>query len=160
MAPTSNPFNLGPVSLILYPPISLTLYYSLDPSRYYYPLSPSRRYYPKFSSSSLEYGALNYQIIAYSLALPIISIQVRIATVIATGQSRPSLIVMPIVIPIVILIVTPTATPIVVSTVMLIVLLDLTMLIKRPLKYSFIRIKTIYQNTTLNSQKSLRNPIL
>ncbi|XTI91665.1 C2H2 finger domain protein [Cenococcum geophilum] len=31
MAPTFNPFNPGPVSLILYPPISLTLHYSLYP---------------------------------------------------------------------------------------------------------------------------------
>ena len=46
--------------------------------------------------------------------------------------------------PIVMLIVIPTATPIVVLTVMLIALLDLIMLTKRPLKYSFIRIKTIY----------------
>jgi hypothetical protein len=50
----------------------------------------------------------------------------------ATGQNRPSSIVIPTVMPIV----TPTAT--------LIVALTVTMLIKRPLKYSFIRIKTIY----------------
>jgi hypothetical protein len=42
------------------------------------------------------------------------------------------------------LIVTPTTTLIVVLTITLIVLLDLIMLIKRLLKYSFIRIKTIY----------------
>ena len=47
---------------------------------------------------------------------------------------------MPIVIPIV----TPTATPTVVSTITTIASLDLTILAKRPLKYSFIRIKTIY----------------
>ena len=58
----------------------------------------------------------------------------------ATGQNQPSLIV----IPTVMLIVTPTATPIVALTVILIVLLDLMMLIKRPLKYGFIRIKTIH----------------
>ena len=52
--------------------------------------------------------------------------------VIAIGQNRPSLTVMPIVMPIV----TPTIT--------LIALLYLTILIKRPLKYGFIRIKTIY----------------
>ena len=46
--------------------------------------------------------------------------------------------------PIVILIVTPTATLIVALTITLIVSLDLTMLTKRLLKYSFIRIKTIY----------------
>ena len=45
---------------------------------------------------------------------------------------------------IVILIVTPTATLIVVLTITLIVLLNLIILIKRPLKYGFIRIKTIY----------------
>jgi len=67
--------------------------------------------------------------------------------IIATGQNRPSLTVIPIVMPIV----TPTATPTVASTITLIVLLDLTMLVKRSLKYSFIRIKTIYQNTTSNS---------
>ena len=60
--------------------------------------------------------------------------------VIATGQNRPSLIVMPIVI----LIVTPTVTLIVVLTITLIASLNLIMLIKRLLKYSFIRIKTIY----------------
>ena len=92
MAPTSNPFNPGPISLTLYPPISLTLhcsldpsrrycplgpsrrYYPLGPSRRYYPLGPSYRYYPKFSFSSLEYGALNYRIIAYYLVLLTISI--------------------------------------------------------------------------------------
>jgi len=58
----------------------------------------------------------------------------------ATGQNRPSLTVILIVMPIV----TLTATLIVVLTVTLIVLLDLIMLAKRPLKYSFIRIKTIY----------------
>ena len=47
---------------------------------------------------------------------------------------------MPTVMPIV----TPTATPTVALTVALIALLDLTMLAKRPLKHSFIRIKTIY----------------
>jgi len=70
----------------------------------------------------------------------------------ATGQNRPSLTVMPIVIPIVtptttptvMPIVTPTATPIVASTITLIASLNLIMLAKRPLKYSFIRIKTIY----------------
>jgi len=67
--------------------------------------------------------------------------------VIATGQNRPSLTV----IPTVMLIVMPTAMPTVVLTVTLIASLDLTMLVKRPLKYSFIRIKTIHQNTTLNS---------
>jgi hypothetical protein len=46
--------------------------------------------------------------------------------------------------PIVILIVIPTATPIVALIITLIVLLNLTILAKRPLKYSFIRIKTIY----------------
>jgi len=46
------------------------------------------------------------------------------------------LIVMPIV--------TPTITPIVALTITLIVLLDLIILTKRPLKYGFIRIKTIY----------------
>ena len=66
---------------------------------------------------------------------------------IATGQSQPSSIVMLIVMPIV----TPTATPTVALTITLIVLLDLTMLAKRPLKHGFIRIKTIHQNTTLNS---------
>ena len=60
--------------------------------------------------------------------------------VIATGQNRPSLTV----ILIVMLIVTPTATPTVALTVMLIVSLDLTILVKRPLKHSFIRIKTIH----------------
>ena len=60
MALTSNPFNLGPISLILYPSISLTLHYSLDLSRRYYSLSPFYYYCPKFSSSSLECGALNY----------------------------------------------------------------------------------------------------
>jgi hypothetical protein len=49
-----------------------------------------------------------------------------------TGQNQPSLIV----IPIVMLIVTPTVT--------LIVALTIIMLIKRPLKHGFIRIKTIY----------------
>ena len=58
----------------------------------------------------------------------------------AIGQNRPSLTVMPIVIPIV----TLTATPIAALTITLIVLLDLTILTKRPLKYGFIRIKTIY----------------
>ena len=48
------------------------------------------------------------------------------------------------VIPIVMLIVTPTTTPTVALTMTLIVSLDLIMLIKRPLKHSFIRIKTIY----------------
>ena len=61
-------------------------------------------------------------------------------TVIATGQNQPSLIVMPTVIPIV----TLTATPTVISTITLIALLNLTMLIKRLFKYSFIRIKTIH----------------
>ena len=46
--------------------------------------------------------------------------------------------------PIVILIVTPTATPTVVLTITLIISLDLIILAKRPLKYSFIKIKTIY----------------
>jgi hypothetical protein len=46
--------------------------------------------------------------------------------------------------PIVILIVTPTITLIVALTITLIVLLNLIILTKRPLKYSFIRIKTIY----------------
>ena len=45
---------------------------------------------------------------------------------------------------IVILIVTPTAMPIVVLAITLIALLDLIMLIKHPLKYSFIKIKTIH----------------
>ena len=58
----------------------------------------------------------------------------------ATGQNRLSSTV----IPIVMLIVTPTATPTVASTMTLIASLDLTMLIKRPLKHGFIRIKTIY----------------
>ena len=58
----------------------------------------------------------------------------------ATGQNRLSLTVIPTVIPIV----TPTVTPTVALTVTLIASLDLIMLIKRPLKYSFIRIKTIY----------------
>ena len=147
MAPTSNLFNPGPISLILYPPISLTLYYSLDPSHHYCPLGPSHCYCPKFSSSSLEYSTLNYQIAAYCLVLLIINTQIQIAMVTATGQNQPSLIVMLIVMPIV----TPTATPTVVLTITLIALLNLTMLIKRLLKYSFIRIKTIYQNTTLNS---------
>jgi hypothetical protein len=40
--------------------------------------------------------------------------------------------------------VTPTATPTVASTVTLIASLDLMMLIKHPLKYSFMRIKTIH----------------
>ncbi|XTI82375.1 hypothetical protein V2W45_1452573 [Cenococcum geophilum] len=71
MAPTSDLFNPGPVSLILCPPISLTLYY--------------RHYCPKFSSSSLECGALNYQIVAYYLALLTISIWIRTATVTAIG---------------------------------------------------------------------------
>jgi len=60
--------------------------------------------------------------------------------VIAMGQNRPSLTVILTVMPIV----TPTTTPIVALTVTLIASLDLTMLIKCPLKYSFIRIKTIY----------------
>jgi len=60
--------------------------------------------------------------------------------VIAMGQNRPSLTVIPTVMPIV----TPTATPIVALTITLIASLDLTMLVKRPLKYGFIRIKTIY----------------
>ena len=60
--------------------------------------------------------------------------------VIATGQNRPFLTVMPTVM----LIVTLTATPIVVLTITLIALLNLIMLIKRLLKHSFIRIKTIY----------------
>ena len=46
--------------------------------------------------------------------------------------------------PTVILIVTLTATLIVVLTIMLIASLDLIMLAKRPLKYGFIRVKTIY----------------
>ena len=59
---------------------------------------------------------------------------------IATGQNRPSSIVMPIVIPTVIPIVMPIVTPIITT----IASLDLTILTKRPLKHSFIRIKTIY----------------
>ena len=59
---------------------------------------------------------------------------------IATGQNRPSLIVMPTVMPIV----TLTVILIVVLTVTLIALLNLTMLTKPLLKYGFIRIKTIY----------------
>jgi len=155
MAPTSNLFNLGPISLILYPPISLTPYYSLYP--FYY-------YCPKFFSSSLEYSALNYRIAAYYLALLIISTWIWIAIVIAMGQNQPSLTVIPTVMPIV----TPTATLTVASTMTLIALLDLTLiasldltlialldlilialldliiLVKRPLKRGFIRIKTIY----------------
>ena len=75
IAPTSDPFNLGPVSLILYPPISLTPHYSLD---------LSRRYCPKFSSSLLEYSALDYWIAAYYLALPIIGIWIWVAMVTVT----------------------------------------------------------------------------
>ena len=51
---------------------------------------------------------------------------------------------MPTVMPIVMLIVTPTITPIVALTVTPIALLNLIMFVKHPLKYSFIRIKTIY----------------
>ena len=51
---------------------------------------------------------------------------------------------MPTVIPIVILIVMLTIIPTVALTVTLIVLPDLIILAKRPLKYSFIKIKTIY----------------
>jgi hypothetical protein len=58
----------------------------------------------------------------------------------ATGQNRPSSTVIPTVMPIV----TPTITPTVALTITLIALLDLIMLVKRPLKHSFIRIKTIY----------------
>ena len=51
---------------------------------------------------------------------------------------------MPTVMPIVMLIVTPTVTLTVVLTVTIIALLDFIMLVKRLLKYSFVRIKTIY----------------
>jgi len=60
--------------------------------------------------------------------------------VIAIGQNRLSLTVIPTVMPIV----TPTAMPTVALTVTLIASLDLIMLVKRPLKHGFIRIKTIH----------------
>ena len=56
--------------------------------------------------------------------------------IVAIGQNRPSLIVIPTVM--------PTVTLTVVSTITLTVLLNLKMLAKCLLRYGFIKIKTIY----------------
>ena len=76
--------------------------------------------------------------------LLIISTWIQTAMVTAIGQNQPSLTVILTVMPIVMPIATPTVMPIVMPTVMLTVALTVIIFIKRPLKYGFIKIKTIY----------------